>query len=271
MFSEENELDRLGEKIKAIRLFFKETQEVFSRNTTISIGTLRNIERGNNTPTYSILRNLTYSEEYGHFTLWLMSDSIAPEIGQTDIELAEEVRRWKRSKRAGQIEDSEYLYVSKEDVIAYWDETQLGKETVSGGLVHIPLYNVAAAAGNGAFVGHEEKVDDLAFKADWIRNTLKSNPKDLSLIHVDGNSMTPVLNPDDIILIDQSDNTAKRDGIYVIRINDSLLVKRLQHLPNSSIKVISENMAYEPFTINLQDESNDLGIIGRVVWSGQRH
>lgn len=271
MFSEENELNGLSEKFKAIRQFYQETQEAFSRNTGISIGTLRNIERGNNMPTYSILRNLTYSEEYGYFTLWLMSDSIAPEIGQVDVEIASAVRRWKQSQLTGQIEDHEYLYVRKEDIIAYWEETQACKKKVSGDLVHIPLYNVAAAAGNGNFVEHEQKVDDLAFKSEWIRNSLKSNPKDLSLIHVDGNSMTPVLNPDDIILIDQSDNTAKRDGIYVIRINDSLLVKRLQHLPNSSIKVISENQSYEPFTINLQDESNDLGIIGRVVWSGQRH
>jgi len=35
-------------------------------------------------------------------------------------------------------------------------------------------------------------------------------------------------------------------GVYVIRHNHSLLMKRLQLLPNRIIKVTSENTIYEP-------------------------
>lgn len=42
---------------------------------------------------------------------------------------------------------------------------------------------------------------------------------------------------------------ARREGVYVLRMDSALLVKQLQRLPGGMIKVISRNPAYEPFTI----------------------
>jgi len=134
----------------------------------------------------------------------------------------------------------------------------------------LPLYNVRAAAGHGTVVEAEQVVDWIAFKREWLERELHANKSDLYLIEVDGESMEPTLRPGDIILVDhRAANTVPRDGIYVLRIDDALLVKRLQRLPGGKIHVTSDNEAYKPFEIDLKKE-NDIAIIGRVIWAGRR-
>lgn len=139
-----------------------------------------------------------------------------------------------------------------------------------GTFARIPLYDVKASAGNGATVNTEDVIDSLAFKNEWIHNELHVNPAHLYLIYVEGESMVPSLRPGDVILVDHSDNTAKRDGVYVLRMDGALLVKRLQRLPGAIIKVSSDNTLYVPFEINLSKIGDTVSIIGRVVWTGRR-
>lgn len=135
----------------------------------------------------------------------------------------------------------------------------------------VPLYDVRASAGHGALVEGESVADALVFKRQWIHQELHANPADLYLIHVDGESMEPTLRPGDVILVDRrSAQAVPRDGIYVLRMDGSLLVKRLQRLPGKKVKVTSDNPAYEPFELPLDDPGDDMAIIGRVVWSGRR-
>lgn len=136
----------------------------------------------------------------------------------------------------------------------------------------IPLYDVRAAAGFGAVVEQEQVIDSLAFKREWIERALHANPSDLYLIYVDGESMEPTLRPGDVILVNsRSAQAVPRDGIYVMRMDDTILVKRLQRLPGRRVKVTSDNNAYESFELDLDNGHTDnVSIIGRVVWAGRR-
>lgn len=135
----------------------------------------------------------------------------------------------------------------------------------------VPLYDVRAAAGHGAVVEEEQVTDSLAFKRQWIHQELHANPADLYLIYVDGESMEPTLRPGDVILVDRrSAQAVPRDGIYVLRMDGSLLVKRLQRLPGHQVRVTSDNPAYQPFALSLEQPGDDLAIVGRVVWTGRR-
>lgn len=143
----------------------------------------------------------------------------------------------------------------------------------AAGYANIPLYDVRARAGNnGTHVDGEKQVNELAFREDWIRRELRVSPKDLRLIHVEGDSMEPDLRSGDIILVDHTDTAARREGVYVIRMDNALLVKALQRLPGGVIKVTSRNSAYVPFNVNASDveSSDDFSIIGRVVWACRR-
>jgi phage repressor protein C with HTH and peptisase S24 domain len=139
------------------------------------------------------------------------------------------------------------------------------------GFVAIPLFDVRAAAGGGSLVDSERVLDVLHFKEEWIRAELRASPADLYLIFVDGESMEPTLRPGDVILVDRRDQAQRRDGIYVLRLDGTLLVKRLQKLPGGVIKVSSDNRSYEPFSLKLDEmEGQDMAIIGRVVWVGRK-
>jgi len=163
------------------------------------------------------------------------------------------------------------------DVTVQWLATGKGpkhRESRRGGVAeelagyeYIPLYDVRAAAGGGAIVEEGAAVDDLAFKSQWVRSELHANPGDLYLIYVDGESMEPTLRPGDVILVNHRDTGPSRDGIYVLRMDDALLVKRLQRLPGGRIRASSDNPAYQPFEV---DVTGEVAVIGRVVWSGRR-
>ena len=134
----------------------------------------------------------------------------------------------------------------------------------------IPLVDVRAAAGSGAVVENEYVVEVLHFKHEWINHELHAVASDLRLLFVEGESMEPGLRAGDIILVNVRDQHAQRDGIYVLRLEDALLVKRLQRLPGGKLRVSSDNSAYESFELTLPFNNDDAAIIGRVVWMGRR-
>lgn len=138
--------------------------------------------------------------------------------------------------------------------------------------VAIPLYNgVRAAAGAGSIVEHEQPDDMLMFKEDWVRVELGVSPKDLYLIHVTGDSMEPTLRAGDVILVNRMAVRPDREGVYILRMNGMLLVKRLQAMPGGRVRVISDNAAFSSFDVTTDDlGSDDITVIGRVVWVGRR-
>lgn len=134
--------------------------------------------------------------------------------------------------------------------------------------VFVPRYNVAAAAGYGAWNDDESPMFTVSFRRYWVVNHLKTDPSQLSVISVIGDSMEGILNDKDLILINHQDRDP-REGIYVLRIDGQLLVKRVQRLPASQLRVTSTNPAYEPFTIDLMNIPDDFDIVGKVVWYGR--
>lgn len=153
-----------------------------------------------------------------------------------------------------------------------------GPEHVEGkdeeAYVGIPFYDDVrfSGAGESLMVQEEQEsyaADVIRFRASWIEMELHAGPQDLALLTVEGESMDPTLRPGDLVLVDLRDTTAAHDGIYALRMEGATLVKRLQRLPPNMIRVISDNEKYQPFTIRL-GESENIGVIGRVVWAGRK-
>ncbi|WP_296116551.1 helix-turn-helix transcriptional regulator [uncultured Neisseria sp.] len=134
--------------------------------------------------------------------------------------------------------------------------------------VFVPRYDIQAAAGHGQLVGDEQPMFAMAFRRYWIENYVTRDIKNLSVISVKGDSMEGVLNDGDTILINHG-QTTPRDGLYVLRHNENLLVKRLQLIPGGIVNVISANEAYPTFEIDLKNPTDDVAIIGRVEWFGR--
>jgi phage repressor protein C with HTH and peptisase S24 domain len=135
-------------------------------------------------------------------------------------------------------------------------------------LVRLPRLAVSASAGSGAVPDEETRRGHLAFDQAWLRR-LAADPASLSVIRVQGDSMRPTLSDGDDILVDRSAAARPpRDGIYVLRRDGTLLVKRLAVGPAAGrLAILSDNPDYP----NWPDcDPADLDLVGRVVWVGRR-
>jgi phage repressor protein C with HTH and peptisase S24 domain len=152
-------------------------------------------------------------------------------------------------------------------------ETVLGgpvpETVVADGLVSVKRHPVTVSAGPGAIVTEELGKPYFAFDERWLKALTPSAPSSLSIVRVDGDSMSPTLNPGDDILVDLEDSTTRlRDGIYVLRIDDALVVKRLALNPIAKrVTVQSDNPAYSDWP---DCSPGEINCIGRVIWSGRR-
>ena len=142
-----------------------------------------------------------------------------------------------------------------------------GNPIDSEDFVYIPYYNVELSAGNGSWVDSEYPLYSLAFRRDWLRTYVSTQIDKLSVVRVRGDSMQGVLEDGDTILVDHT-KTTPYDGIYAIRIENEVFVKRVQRVLNK-LHIISENPNYKPFEIDLTDEYQNFAIIGKVVWLGR--
>jgi phage repressor protein C with HTH and peptisase S24 domain len=139
----------------------------------------------------------------------------------------------------------------------------------ANGLVSVKRHRVMVSAGPGAIVAAELGKPYFAFDERWLKALTPSAPSNLSIVRVEGDSMAPTLNAGDDILVDLGDSTERlRDGIYVLRIDDALVVKRIALNPiGRRVTVQSDNPAYPDWPDCTLAEIN---CIGRVIWSGRR-
>lgn len=137
------------------------------------------------------------------------------------------------------------------------------------GLVAISRSPVRASAGPGAIRDDETTRPYMAVDPRWLKALTGAAAADLSIIRVEGDSMAPTLNDGDDILVDTSDREARlRDGIYVLRVEGSLLVKRLAVHPfGKRVTVQSDNPAYPDWP---DCGLNKIDCVGRVIWAGRK-
>lgn len=136
-------------------------------------------------------------------------------------------------------------------------------------LLSVKRHPLTVSAGPGALVAEELGKPYFAFDERWLKALTPTPPANLSIVAVEGNSMAPTLNPGDDILVDLGDVADRlRDGIYVLRIDDALVVKRIALNPvGRRFTVQSDNPAYPDWP---DCGLGDVKPIGRVIWSGRR-
>jgi phage repressor protein C with HTH and peptisase S24 domain len=139
----------------------------------------------------------------------------------------------------------------------------------ASGLVSVKRHPVSASAGPGAIVMEELGKPYFGFDERWLKALTSTPAERLSIVKVEGDSMSPTLNPGDDILVDPGDAAERlRDGIYVLRADDALVVKRLAlHPMGRRMTVQSDNPAYPDWP---DCGLEHIHVIGRVIWSGRR-
>lgn len=123
------------------------------------------------------------------------------------------------------------------------------------------FHSAAAAAGHGVTNGDAARVW-LKFRTNSFRAKGLSREA-CAVINVHGDSMRPLLEDGDQVMIDMS-STRIRDGVvYVIRQGGEEIVKRLFNRPGGRVLVRSENPEHPPYEA---EPGPDFVVLGRVVW-----
>ena len=135
-------------------------------------------------------------------------------------------------------------------------------------VVAVPRLALGASAGVGTLDEDERTAGVMAFDAHWLRH-LGVRPQRVSIIRVDGESMAPTLADGDDIMVDHGDGADRlRDGVYVLRLDGVLMVKRIAMGPRRGrFSVLSDNPHY-PDWMDIDPALVD--IVGRVMWTGRR-
>ncbi|MFY9350095.1 MAG: S24 family peptidase [Sphingobium sp.] len=136
-------------------------------------------------------------------------------------------------------------------------------------MAFVPLHDVVVSAGSGAMAMEAgQSAESLGFPTAWLRGRF-GDPSKLRIVHVKGDSMAPALGDGDMVMI----NLGRRDpidGVFVLRLHEQLMVKRV-HFPSARrVLVTSDNRDYDRFDRMIDlEKGEDFELIGRAVWVGK--
>lgn len=129
---------------------------------------------------------------------------------------------------------------------------------------YVPLVEARPRAGIGGLETDGEYLGWYSFHTNFLCR--KGSPEAMRLFIVAGNSMIPTLNDGDMILVDTSQKDVQSGRIYLLRIGEELMVKRLERRPGGLMYIKSDNPDYDPIPVKLA-EAEDVEVFGRMVWS----
>ena len=140
-----------------------------------------------------------------------------------------------------------------------------GKEDPLQDYILVPKVKAVAGAG-ASFVVDDEATGLYAFRRAFLEREHIST-SNLVMMMVMGDSMEPLIRDGDTVLVDQKDNTPVDGRIYVLRIDDALMCKRLEKIPGGW-RVKSDNPDRGFYDLR-GDELESLHVFGRVRWFGR--
>ena len=85
--------------------------------------------------------------------------------------------------------------------------------------------------------------------------------KNIEAINVSGDSMEPTFSYNDIVFINRAKTDLQRGGIFTIKTEAGLFIKRVQKRIDGKIDIISDNKVYATQTL----QPYEIEVIGRVV------
>lgn len=138
-------------------------------------------------------------------------------------------------------------------------------------LVTIARYDTGGAMGSGTILRDQPGIiERLEVSHEWLEKNVRgfTSARNLCVVTGFGDSMRPMYNPGDPLIVDAGVKTVEFDSVYFFRVGDEGFIKRLQRIPGQGLTAISENSAYRDWVI---DKTMDFELFGRVlkVWRSE--
>ena len=123
------------------------------------------------------------------------------------------------------------------------------------------LNAVNASAGGGTDEQYEE-IAELELPEHFVFMLGgEKELKNIEAINVSGDSMEPTFSYNDIVFINRSKTDINRSGIFTIRTQSGLFIKRIQKRVDGMVDILSDNSVYPTQTLS----QNQIEVVGRVV------
>ena len=133
---------------------------------------------------------------------------------------------------------------------------------------HVSYVEIEEYAADGAAIN--QPIRDLgrfSFNRMWLTKCGLSSDN-LRTIRAHGDAMAPTIDDGDVLLIDISQTKFNGDAIYLLHVDQRMLVaKRIQHTADNGLVIVNDNHAYRDQRI-AQDQKDTLNIVGKVIWAG---
>lgn len=105
----------------------------------------------------------------------------------------------------------------------------------------------------------------LRVAKEWIiSRSAAANLQKLHIINAYGDSMSPLIDEGDFLIVDTSKKTIIGDGVYAIQAGEDTFIKRVQKQIDGSILLLSDNPLYKPYEVP-PEEMDTLRIIGKCI------
>lgn len=135
----------------------------------------------------------------------------------------------------------------------------------------IGQYRAGGGMGAGVILRDQPgSIQSWHVTSEWVAQNVHgvTSPQNLAIVTGFGDSMRPLYNPGDPLLVDTGIKSIEFDGIYFFRVGDEGFIKRVQRIPGVGLRAISDNKAYEPWDIK---DGMDFEVFARVLkaWRGE--
>ncbi len=113
-------------------------------------------------------------------------------------------------------------------------------------------------------------IERLDVSREWLEKNVRGYTAagNLCVVTGFGDSMRPMYNPGDPLIVDSGVKSVEFDAVYFFRVGEEGFIKRLQRVPGKGLLAISENQAYRDWVI---EPNMDMEVFGRVlkVWCSE--
>ena len=147
------------------------------------------------------------------------------------------------------------------DWLLYGEEKGVVKTINFDAFGLIEMAEARLNAGGGLVVASEQMEDFYAFRNDWLHRVATSK-ENVVLMRVEGDSMEDTVFDGDTVMVDLGRQEIKSGRIFALGVGETVMLKRLEYTPANTVKVKSDNQAYEPYEL----QPNEIRIIGQVIW-----
>lgn len=124
----------------------------------------------------------------------------------------------------------------------FWKMLRHGTElTTANTVMNVPLLTAVPCTGNGDALKDYVGIQCVSFDVQWLSSSFDVPPRNLCVMQISSDSMAPIIMRGEFIFVDGYERQPEyRDGVWVLRLDDELTVKRVKMVAPNHYQTISE-------------------------------